>query len=83
MHLQQVAFIEKCSINNGVLQKSVMHYTTYVPMIKIFEKHLLRASILLNFQVYNLQHYKIRDVSRTLATFKIEFFKIMLTAGSC
>ena len=83
MHLQQVAFIEKCSINNGVLQKSVMHYTTYVPMIKIFEKHLLRASILLNFQDYNLQHYKIRDVSRTIATFKIEFFKILLTAGSC
>ena len=27
MHLQQVAFIEKCSVNNGGLQKSVMHYT--------------------------------------------------------
>ena len=27
MHLKQNAFIERCSVNKGVLQKAVMHCT--------------------------------------------------------
>ena len=59
MHLQQEALIEKCSVNKGVLQKSALHY---VPVIKILEKYLSRASNLLDLQDSNLQVYKIRGV---------------------
>ena len=59
MHLQQKALIEKCSVNKSVLQKSALHY---VPVIKILEKYLSRASNLLDLQGSNLQLYKIRGV---------------------
>ena len=60
MHLQQKALIETCSVNKGVLQKSVMY--CYVPVIKILEKYLSRASNLLDMQGSNLQLYTIRGV---------------------
>ena len=42
----------------------------YIPVIKILEKYLSRASNLLDLQGSNLQLYKIRGVSRTPATSK-------------
>ena len=59
-----------------------MHYTS-LPEVKILEKYLSTASILFNLRACNLQLYEITDISRAPTTFKIEFFKILLKAGSC
>ena len=71
IHLQQKAFIEKCSLNKDVLQKSVTYAQhCYIPVIKILEKYLSRPFILLFLQGNNLQLYRIRGVSRTPTTSK-------------
>ena len=63
MHLQQKALTEKCSVNNGVLQKSVKHvlYSCDKKTFKNTCQELL---------FYTICRKVVRSISRTPTTYK-------------